>query len=236
MIIGKFNDLYELKVIERLNRFSVLLIDNSNTKYLGLLRNTGKLRDLIYYGSRVVCKKWSGHKTNYLILGVIVQNGIAIIDTYTQMRIFESLANANYISWLKDYRISKKEVKIENSRLDYELLNSNNLKGFLELKSAVYMNNDVAMYPDTPSKRGIRHIKLLTQLKTLGYRSIIAFIASHPLAKQFRPYWEIDPELGNVLMFARSKGVEVYAVKYYLDTNNNLVFETDNLPISLQYP
>jgi len=232
MILDRFDNLYTLKVIERLNRFTVLLVNDSNTKYLGLLRNTGKLKDLIYPGSTVTCIKWSKPKTNYLILGVVTKNGIAIIDTYTQMRIFEKLANTGYISWLKNYKISKKEINIENSRLDYEI-RSNNLRGYLELKSAVFMNDTTAMYPDTPSKRGLRHIKLLTKLSIMGYRSIITFIAAHPMAKRFRPYYEIDPELGKALTFAKSKGVEIYSVKYYLDFNNNLIFETDNLPIDL---
>lgn len=232
MILGRFDNLHTLKVIERLNRFTVLLINDSNTKYLGLLRNTGKLKDLIYPGSRVACIKWSKPKTSYLILGVMTENGIAIIDTYTQMRIFEMLVSAGHISWLKNYKISRKEVTIENSRLDYEI-SSNNLRGYLELKSAVFMNNTIAMYPDTPSERGLRHIKLLTKLSIMGYRSIIAFIAAHPMAKRFRPYYEVDPELGKALTFAKSKGVEVYSVKYYLDFSNNLIFETDNLPVDL---
>jgi sugar fermentation stimulation protein A len=232
MILDRFNNLHKLKVIERLNRFSVLLVNDSNIKYLGLLRNTGKLKDLIYPGSIVVCIKWSKPKTDYLILGVVTENGIAIIDTYTQMKIFEMLANIGYISWLKNYKISRKEIYIEDSRLDYEI-SSNNSRGYLELKSAVFMSDTTAMYPDTPSKRGLRHIKLLTKLSTIGYRSIIAFIASHPMAKRFRPYYEIDPEIGKALTFAKSKGVEIYSVKYYLNFDNNLVFETDNLPVDL---
>lgn len=232
MIIDRFNDLFKLKVVERLNRFTVLLVDNNGTKYLGLLRNTGKLRDLIYPESIVVCKKWSKPKTDCLIIGVETKNGIALIDTYTQMRIFEKLVNLGYISWLKDYKILKKEVTIGGSRLDY-MIGSNNMIGYLELKSAVFIDKDVAMYPDTPSERGLRHINLLKNIREEGYRSIISFIAAHPMAKRFRPYWEIDSRIGKALNDAKLIGVEIYAVKYYLDLYNNLIFENDNIPVIL---
>ncbi|MGB9729091.1 MAG: DNA/RNA nuclease SfsA [Thermoprotei archaeon] len=232
MLIDKFSDLFRLKVIERLNRFTVLLVDNNGTKYLGLLRNTGKLKDLIYPDAVLVCKKWSRPKTNCLIIGAETKYGIALIDTYTQMRVFEKLANLRYISWLKDYEILKKEVTIDDSRLDY-MIGSKDTIGYMELKSAVFMNNDTAMYPDTPSERGIRHINLLKSIREMGYRSIISFIAAHPTAKQFRPYWEVDPKIREGLINAKLKGVEIYAVKYYLDLDGNLIFETDNLPIIL---
>jgi|YelNatPaOPRAMG01_1025707.scaffolds.fasta_scaffold23122_2 sugar fermentation stimulation protein A len=225
-------------VIDRVNVFKCLilrrdsrvtaLVKHGGNIYRALLRNTGRLYDLIYPDSQVLCSLRSSGKTSMNIVGVVVNDEAALIDTYIQMRSFENACSKGLIPWLKDYVIWGREVKVGGMRIDYRI-KGKDTEGYLELKSAVLLRDSYAMYPDAPSRRGLRHIMLLRDLRRRGYRAIVAFIVAHPKARAFKPYVEVDKRIGYELRKAVEAGVEVYAVKMYLRLDGAIVVENPNV-------
>lgn len=220
-------DVFKCWILRRDSRVTALVKHNGNI-YRALLRNTGKLYDLIYPGSQALCSFKSSGKTRMNIVGVVVNDEAALIDTYVQMRMFEKACSKGLIPWLKECIVWGREVKVKGMRLDYRIKCSD-VEGYLELKSAVLLKDGYAMYPDTPSRRGLKHIMLLRSLRGEGYRAIIAFIAAHPKAKAFKPCVEVDKNIGQELGKAVKSGVEVYAVKMYLRLNGTVVIENPNI-------
>lgn len=222
----------ECKIIRRETLFTVL-IEVENRIYRALLRNTGRLINLIKGNSKAICIPKSHGKTEYILLGVEIKGDLcSILDTNYHMKVFEILAKSDIFPWIKDWSIEKRNPRAYDSVLDY-LIKSGDKIGFLEIKSAIHSNGIYAMYPDAPSPRGIRHLKTLIKLKELGYRSVIVFIASYPGVKAFSPHSDISPKYAKLLREALSRGVEVYAFNIVMNSKGEVFLEKPHLPLNL---
>ncbi len=202
-------------------------------EFRALLRNTGRLEGLIYPGAQVLCVARAGEKTQAQILGTVVEGTTAtLLDTLVQAKAFERAVERGLIPWLPPGGLLKREVPVENRRLDYAI-RVDKSRGFLELKSAVHLREDFACYPDVPSPRGRQHVGLLTELSRQGHPCILAFIAAHPQAQRFRPCLEVDPKLGEGLKQAVEAGVRIYALKMHLELEGNVVLDEPAIPVAL---
>ncbi len=219
------------RIIKRDTRFTVKVSLNGREE-LALLRNTGRLHDLIYHDAPALCTpRPPGGKTRYLLVGVsIAGSSVALIDPKIQCEAFEQASSRGLIPWLRDWHIDRTEVVVEDSRIDYSIRSVTGEQGFLETKSAVHFTGYYAMYPDCPSERGRRHIRVLRDLRRRGHRSVLTFIAAHPSAEAFTPDIESDPKLASELLHASQKGVEVYAVKMSLD-KASVVLMNPQIPV-----
>jgi sugar fermentation stimulation protein A len=233
--VAKLNKLKKYTIMSRENRF-VVIVKNGRESKRALLRNTGRLHDLIQHGFTALCLDRSQGKTDCEIIGVLVDNEkAALIDPYTQARAFEVAVNNKLIPWMNAWKIERREVTVSDCRLDYKITNGTH-EGYMELKSAAYCDGYHAMYPDCPSERGLRHINTLKQLNADGYRSMIIFMAAHPYAKAFKPNAQAHEQLAFNLISAHEKGLEVYAVKVFLDIHGNIFLPDPDLPITLYPP
>lgn len=230
--VAKLNELKKYSIVGRENRF-VVIVKKGRERKRALLRNTGRLHDLIQHGFTALCLDRSQGKTDCEIIGVLVdKEKAALIDTYTQARTFEVAVNNKLLPWMNGWKLERREVTVSDSRLDYKITNETH-EGYMELKSAAYCEGYHAMYPDCPSERGLRHINTLDQLNTDGYRSIIAFMAAHPYVKAFKPNVQAHEQLAFKLISAHRKGLEVYAVKVFLDIHGNIFLSDPDLPVTL---
>ncbi|MFQ6134925.1 MAG: DNA/RNA nuclease SfsA, partial [Nitrososphaerales archaeon] len=127
------------RIIRRDTRFTVKVSLNGREE-LALLRNTGHLHDLIYQDAPALCTSRSHlGKTRYLLVGVSVAGSrSALIDPKIQCEAFEQASSRGLISWLREWRIDRREVAVEGSRIDYSIRSVTGEQGFLETKSAVH--------------------------------------------------------------------------------------------------
>ncbi len=230
--ITKLDGLKMYTIKRRENRF-VVTVGNGKMTKRALLRNTGRLHDLIRSSYTALCVDRCEGKTDCEILGVLVDGErAAIVDPYTQAKVFELAVRNKLIPWLNGWDIERREVTVNGSRLDYKITDRRN-EGYMELKSAAYCDGYYAMYPDCPSERGLRHIKALEQLNRRGYRTIIAFVAAHPNARVFKPNIHAHEQLASKLTSVYRKGLEVYAVKIFADIDGNIFLSDPDLPVEL---
>lgn len=219
-------------IIRRKNRFTVE-IKLGEERELALLTNTGRLKDLIYEGNEALCLRIEhAKKLRYLLLGTKANEEYSLIDTRLQMKCFEIAQQKGMLSWIKEAKILKRNVKVYDSLLDY-LLELNGEKIYLEIKSAVLFDGYYAMYPDCPSLRGRRHVEDLIRIKDKGGRAMLIFIAAHPLAKAFKPSFEGDPILSEKISEAYSKGVEIHAIKLSLKRNGDVILLDEDLALDI---
>ncbi|MEM2042050.1 MAG: DNA/RNA nuclease SfsA [Nitrososphaerota archaeon] len=224
-------------LIERVNRFAVR-VSTAGREVLLHNRNTGKLGDLLVPGAEVLYverRGWERRRTSGVLVGVAVTEGdAALTDPYLQARSFEVAWESDLIRWLSGWELARREVSVMGVRLDYEIASASDGRGYLELKSAVFHDGSgTCMYPDVPSVRGRRHLMALERLAAKGVRSIVAFVAAHPLCRRFRPCEPCDPELAELLRRSAERGVEVRAVSMGLRRDGAVVLLSDDLPVSL---
>ena len=85
-------------------------------------------------------------------------------------------------------------------------------KIFAEVKGVTLDVGGVALFPDAPTQRGIKHINELINARNEGYSAHIIFVLQYKGAKEFAPNEKMHPEFANVLRLAKEKGVIISAV------------------------
>jgi sugar fermentation stimulation protein A len=226
-------EIIECIFIRRENRFVGRAICGSQEAMVHI-NNTGRLPDILYRGSRILCTRIEGRKTRLRVIGSHVDRDMwTLIDTKMQERAFVVSVEKNLIGWLEGYKVYKRDVEIRGTKIDF-LLRRGEREALVELKSAVYFHpSDMsARYPDTISLRGRRHVEILSELE--GRDRYLVFIAGHPLARIFGPS-SVDPLLPSLLKRASMAGVYIKATKFYID-HSSIVLSDPNLPVTLDPP
>ena len=71
------------------------------------------------------------------------------------------------------------EFSLGSSRFDFLVLDSAGQRHLVEVKSCSLVEHGVAMFPDAPSLRAIRHLEELTVLAGQGYQCHVLFMIAH---------------------------------------------------------
>ncbi|MGC8939281.1 MAG: DNA/RNA nuclease SfsA [Candidatus Bathyarchaeia archaeon] len=197
--------------IKRLTRFSAL-VELENGIFEVFLPNPGRLRELLYFGARVVLEKTAhkGRKTAYDLIGVYHEGRKVSIDSRVPNRlVFEALKN-EALKEFAEYSTIKPEPFYGPTRFDFLLGNHKELC-LLEVKSCTLVRDGIAMFPDAKTERGTRHVMELLKAKREGYRACLLFIIQRKDAHSFSPADDVDKKFGEALRQAFKGGVEVYA-------------------------
>jgi sugar fermentation stimulation protein A len=139
-----------------------------------------------------------------------------------QEAIEHSLAQAQaYFKHWSDYGFYKSEYKIsKETRLDgvfckveEDLENPKALKHFIEIKNTTLLEEiegkRVALFPDSVTERGQKHIKEMLKLMQQGHKAELIFTIQREDAEFFAVASKIDPEYARLLKQAVAMGLRV---------------------------
>ncbi|MEO3993864.1 MAG: DNA/RNA nuclease SfsA [Desulfurococcaceae archaeon TW002] len=228
----KLNNLIRCELIERLNRFTVKIMVGSEAD-LAHLTNTGRLREYIVRGREGLCSIIGGSKLKYRLVAVKDVEGYAILDTLTQSKIFEYLLEHRLIPWLAECTLRSRNFRLVGVVIDYVLECVDGVR-LAELKSAVLrVDSNYASYPDCPTIRGRKQIKVLADYSSV-FKPYVILIASLPNVTSFKPYCLGDPEIINVIKYASEKGVTFKAINTYLDIEKWVILASTDLQVKLE--
>lgn len=193
----KFPPLKKATFLERLNRFVglVQLEDHTLTAYI---RNTGRLRELLFPGNSVYVVEKKGHKHPLEILLAEKDDYLVCIDSH--------IAPKLYAEWIGGPVVF--EPRFGNKRFDLLVEGRP-----VEVKSVNLVKEGVALFPDAPTVRGKEHIEKLIELSREGYRPLIVFVVQREDAQVFSPNWEVDPQFSKALQRYSQLGLEVRAYR-----------------------
>lgn len=196
---------------KRLNRFLVRVrVDDRIFK--SFLPNPGRMHELLTRGSEVFLREVvdKGRKTNYDLIGVLHGNQMVSVDSRVPNKlVLEALKNGD-ITELSGYDTIKPEYRYGHTRFDFFLANKDEVC-LLEVKSCTLVKDGVALFPDAPTRRGRRHVRMLVKAKKEGYTSGVLFIVQRTDAYVLAPNDEADPEFGDALRNAFMEGVKIFA-------------------------
>lgn len=82
---------------------------------------------------------------------------------------------------------------------------------FMEVKGVTLENDGVAMFPDAPTERGIKHLHGLMDAVREGYEAYVLFVIQMKQIDGFHPNDTTHPAFGDALRKARKAGVHVLA-------------------------
>lgn len=218
-------EFYLAKFKERPTRFlAIVELNPPGTSEYCLVKahvpDPGRLRELLIPNAEVILQKSSrpSRKTQFSLIGIKTLKGIWVnIDSHLTNRLFQE--DFQKISSLQHYKIIRSEISFSNSRFDFSMINDDtHQKVLVEVKSVTLVKNGVALFPDAPTARGVKHVKdLIRAFETNEYLSFIIFIIKRNDIFSFKPNKAIDPLFSQVLYSAIQKGVQVRAVKCLYD-------------------
>jgi len=112
---------------------------------------------------------------------------------------------------INNIRNIKPECKYKNSRFDF-FVETDKEKIFIEVKGVTLRDeNDstVALFPDAPTERGVKHLYELCECKKEGYGAIVIFVIKMKGIKSFYPNKKTHPEFSEALENAKRSGVRI---------------------------
>ena len=200
--------------IERPNRF-VAFIEHKNKRLKSHVPDPGRLKELLIPGRKVLLRispTQEKLKTDAALIGVFD----------TQKKIWVSLDSqlANRFikhSWqnlpmLKDYQSCKPEFSYGKSRLDFLFIRGKE-KLLVEVKTATLVKDGVALFPDAPTLRGVRHVKELISATKDRYLGAIVFVVPRNDAQLLKPNKTLHPEFHAIMKEATDHYIQIMILK-----------------------
>jgi len=145
--------------ISRPNRF-IAEVEIDGKMEICHVKNTGRCRELLIPGAAVYVNHANSPKrsTAYDLVTVYKGESLVNIDSYAPNLAFgEYLRQEKFIDGIT---CVKSEAKYGGSRFDFYVETAAS-KAFIEVKGVTLEENGVAMFPDAPTERGIKHLNEL---------------------------------------------------------------------------
>lgn len=86
-------------------------------------------------------------------------------------------------------------------------------RGFVEVKGCTLEEDGLALFPDAPTQRGVKHLRELIACHEAGYEAAVCVVVQMAGMGAFAPNDRTHPEFGAALRAAAAAGVRVLAVE-----------------------
>ena len=222
--------------ISRPNRF-IAHVKVDDTEAVCHVKNTGRCRELLIPGVTVILEYHpsaaaSGRKTEYDLIGVYKGGLLINMDSqapnqaahewliglglpgYRGQAVLSPLSGlAGEIRLPRDIR---REVTHGDSRFDLAFSLSDEKTGlikpaFMEVKGVTLEEGGLALFPDAPTERGVKHLRGLIKAHEEGYESYVLFVIQMKGIQGFSPNDRTHPAFGQALRDAFAAGIHVLA-------------------------
>ncbi|MGI6004896.1 MAG: DNA/RNA nuclease SfsA [Christensenellales bacterium] len=215
--------------IERPNRF-IARVQVDGKEEICHVRTTGRCGELFVPGAKVVLEKSDSpnRKTRYSV--VAVYRGALLVNIDSQM------PNKLFAQWVgkgrfwPQVRRMKAEYAHGDSRFDF-YLEAGEKRTLVEVKGVTLKVGRTALFPDAPTKRGLKHLKGLLQAVKEGYEAYAVFVVQMQGARVFMPNEKCDPAFARALREAQAGGVHIAALECRVAPQE--IYITGELPVSL---
>lgn len=240
----KYKNIVKGTFIERPNRF-IAHVEIDNSIEIVHVKNTGRCKELLVPQATVYLQKSNNphRKTRYDLIAVekitekpTQEQSILInIDSHAPNKVAaEWLVKQNTL--FSSIQRIKPEYSLGKSRFDFlvEYKDDNNKlqKLLVEVKGCTLEIDGIALFPDAPTIRGVKHVRHLLELhKTGEYHTMILFIIQLSGVAHFSPNKKNDPEFAYALKEAKTAGVKLFAIDTIVTPST--ITHNKNIPIIL---
>jgi sugar fermentation stimulation protein A len=204
---------FKAKLISRPNRF-LAVCETEAGVIEAHVPDRGRCLDLLVAGREVGVVAAEGllRRTKFTCLLARSSTGAWVsLDPAGAPRLVEEALRLGMLAPLSGLTVVRREVTVRTSRIDL-LLTGDVL---CEVKSVGAARDGVARFPDAPTERGVRHVKLLTRLASRAppRRCAIVLCAQRGDVRAIAPDEEIDPDFARALKRAAKAGVVVCGLR-----------------------
>lgn len=205
-----YKNIVEAKFIKRPNRF-LAYCDIDGQEVVSHVRNTGRCRELFIPGATVFLEASSNkaRKTGYSLIGVMKGERIVNIDSTAPNKVIkEALENGLILSGLGKAALIKPEASFYGSRFDF-YLEDGSKRALVEVKGVTLEKDGLALFPDAPTERGVRHVEELISAKSDGFEAYLVFVVQMKGVTAFTPNAAMHLAFSDAVYKAQNMGVHV---------------------------
>lgn len=173
------------------------------------VKNTGRCRELLLPGAQVFLERSPNpaRKTRYDLISVYKHGRLVNLDSQAPNKLFAEWAKAGGIPSIS---LLRAECAHGDSRFDF-YLEASGKQMFVEVKGVTLEEDGLALFPDAPTERGVKHLRGLAACVREGYGACAAFVIQMEGVHSFTPNRRTHPAFADALLEARDAGVTLLA-------------------------
>ena len=217
-----YQDIHPARFRARPNRFIAQVELDGRTETVHV-KNTGRCRELLVPGCTVYLEGSANpqRKTKYDLVAVEkARPGLPPLlinmDAQAPNKVFGEwlAAGQGELLGLPRPSLLRPETTWGNSRFDFYWEESETgRKGFVEVKGCTLEQDGLALFPDAPTERGVKHLRELIACREAGYEAAVCIVIQMADMTAFSPNDATHPQFGAALRDASRSGVKVLAVE-----------------------
>ncbi len=217
--------------LRRPNRFLAEL-ELDGERISAYLPDPGRLEELLFPGNKALVREAVKKKrlTHWDMVAVDSEAGWVNVDSHINNEIFAECLEQGKLKEFRGYSSWRANFRYGESVLDFFLEGRRNC--LVEVKGCTLVRNKVALFPDAPTSRGVRHLKELERAAIRGWRACLVVVVKREDAQAFTSNDLTDPAFGETLRRVHSRGVEIYA--YLAPMRGNEIAILGPVPVDLE--
>jgi len=228
----RYPNIAKAAFISRPNRF-VAQVELEGRVETVHVKNTGRCRELLLPGRTVWLTEGANpaRKTRYDLVAVDRDGLLINMDAQAPNKVFAEWAGAG--GFVPGITLLRPETAWGSSRFDF-YWEAGARRGFCEVKGCTLEEDGLALFPDAPTQRGVKHLRELAACLGEGYEAAVCFVLQMKGCRVFRPNGRTHPAFAGALRDAAHAGVRVLAVDC-LVTPDSLMIDAP-VPVELPPP
>ncbi|MCD8487125.1 MAG: DNA/RNA nuclease SfsA [Desertifilum sp.] len=135
------------------------------------------------------------------------------VNTALPNRLIKIALQKQLFPELGDYQDIRPEVAYGSSRVDFLLTGENTRPIYLEVKNTTWVKGRLALFPDTVTTRGQKHLRELAALLPEA-RAVMLYLINRADCTEFAPGTSADPVYGKLFNQAIALGLEVLPCRF----------------------
>lgn len=175
------------------------------------VKNTGRCKELLIPGTTVYVQESDNpdRKTRFDLISVIKGSRHINIDSQVPNKVVHEWLKKGIL--FKNITLIKPESRYKNSRFDF-YVEAEDDRIFIEVKGVTLEENNIVLFPDAPTQRGVRHINELVESLEEGYKAYIIFVVQMEGVDYFTANTRTHKEFADTLKSAHNHGVNILAL------------------------
>ena len=204
-----YPDIHKAVFLERPNRF-IARCEMNGEEIIAHVKNTGRCKELLIPGTTVYLQHHDdpSRKTAWSLITVEKEGRLFNLDSQAPNQLAaEAIASGVLtLSGFESPDQILREQRFGDSRFDLKLIKKDRI-AFVEVKGVTLDVNGVALFPDAPTERGVKHLLELQKAAEAGYGAFLLFVIQMEGICAAAPNDKTHPAFGETLRAVSKAGV-----------------------------
>ncbi len=209
------------RLLRRYKRFLADIELDSQETITAHCPNTGPMSGVCELGSPVQVSYHSDPKRKLAYTWEMIQVGSTWVGINTALpnRLVQFGLNQGWFPELTGFTGLRREVAYgTRSKVDILLSYADGRPDtYVEIKNTTWCHGSLALFPDTATPRGQKHIQELERIAQTGQRAVMFYVINRGDCDAFAPGDQRDPVYGQLLRQAVTQGLEILPYRFGVD-------------------